>query len=226
MPLPVIIHELGHAVAAWFFGRPAIPAFDFHYGGGVTRWLDQSPALAIIVTVALVYLGWRMRHRTVAVLFTGIAVLVYSLLAWTNGHMLLIKASGHGFELLFAGVFLYRALTGFGLRLSIERPLYSMLGLWFLFHNLAFANQLLTSPAARDQYAAAKGGGDWMDFAQLSRDLNMDFSLVVGSYLILCLAVLPLAFMAANETRVHRVAQKPLPDDMDLPEATSQSRQR
>ncbi len=224
MPLPVIIHELGHAVAAWVFGRPAIPAFDFHYGGGVTRWFDQVPGLVVVVMVAMLYLGWRMRRRPVATICVGAGVVVYSLLAWNKGHMLVIEASGHGFELLFAGVFLYRAFTGLGLRLSVERPLYGMLGLWFLFHNLAFANQLLTNPAARAEYAAAKGGGDWMDFAQLSRDLNMEFSLVVGCYLILCLMVVPLAFIAANETRGHRVAQKALPGDMDLQETMGSSR--
>src|SRR5258705_7805858 len=35
-PLITIVHELGHAVVAWMFGYPAVPAFDFSYGGGVT----------------------------------------------------------------------------------------------------------------------------------------------------------------------------------------------
>src|SRR6185436_11151598 len=34
--LITLVHEHGHTISAWSFGIPAIPAFDFVYGGGVT----------------------------------------------------------------------------------------------------------------------------------------------------------------------------------------------
>jgi len=32
----IFFHELGHCVTFWVFGYPAVPAFDFQYGGGMT----------------------------------------------------------------------------------------------------------------------------------------------------------------------------------------------
>src|SRR6266850_2191771 len=47
-PLITIAHEMGHAVVAWIFGRPAVPAFDFTYGGGVTS-IEEDQRISIIV---------------------------------------------------------------------------------------------------------------------------------------------------------------------------------
>jgi len=213
MPLPVIIHELGHAVAAWLFGRPAIPAFDFRYGGGITVWANQVPALTLIPYAFLATAGWLLRGRPLAIAAVVVATVLYSLLAWTRAHLIVIEAAGHGFELLFAAIFLHRAMTGWGLKLSVERPLYAILGFWFVFHNIRFAHHLMRDPVSRAEYAAAKGGGDWMDFAQLSRDLNLPFNLVVGIYFMCCLLTLALAYIAAGYTRQHRVVSASAPED-------------
>lgn len=72
--LGILVHELGHAVAAWMFGYPAVPAFDFQYGGMDFSRIAEEYLHTDLSTVAflflvccllppvLVYLTYR--HRT------------------------------------------------------------------------------------------------------------------------------------------------------------------
>lgn len=214
MPLPVIIHELGHAITAWAFGCPAVPAFDFRYGGGLTTHYSQIRPLLIVPLGLIAYLGYLVHRDTRRLALVLLLAMVYLALAFTGGWEVVAKAMGHGFELLFAVIFLFRAATGVGIILPAERPLYAMLGFWFTFHNFRFAHGLLTSAEAKAQYAAAKGGGDWMDFAQISRDLQWSQEAVVALCMFLCVMVIPLALYLAAwwiarspATRKREIAQ-------------------
>jgi hypothetical protein len=102
-------------------------------------------------------------------------------------------AMGHGFELLFAGIFFYRALSGFACVHSAERPLYGFLGFLITFDNLRFAYRLIYSLEHRWMYENAKGGGHWMDFDRLAREfLQVDLSVVAHSFMLA--STVPLIF--------------------------------
>ena len=157
--LTILVHELGHAIFAWLFGYPAIPAFDFHYGGGFTSYENRK-----ILLLLLIYGGWAFalyayrRHRPALVAVAALLGL-YSLFALTPLHEHLIGFMGHGTELIFAGIFLYRALSGSAVKVPAERPLYAFVGLFILASDVRFALGLIWSPVERQLYADAKGEG-------------------------------------------------------------------
>ncbi|HEY9640556.1 MAG TPA: hypothetical protein V6C57_08730 [Coleofasciculaceae cyanobacterium] len=189
-PLLIMVHELGHASVAWLFGYGAIPAFDFIYGGGVTmQTLDRIPLLLFGLGSGFAYLCYRYRHNdlTSRVLLAG--AIAYAICAFTPLHTLLIVGMGHGFELLFAGIFLYRALSGWGCRYAIERPLYGMLGFFMVFYDIRFAYGLLTDAEQRAIYEVGKGSIVDNDFVRLANEyFQVDLSAIVMGFLLCAIA--------------------------------------
>jgi len=181
-PLITLVHELGHAVTAWLFGYPAIPAFDFRYGGGVTLHGDRVGFLLLLLYAGLGGLAYYCRHQRPLLVGLGMLTGLYTLAAFSPIHEMLFVAMGHGFELIFAVIFLYRALSGWGCRYAIERPLYAMLGFFIVFFNLRFAWMLQFSAVFRELYLMGKGGIDH-DLVRLARDFfHTDLVTVVGIY--------------------------------------------
>lgn len=158
-PLITIAHELGHAAVAWAFGYPAVPAFDFAYGGGVTA-IEEEQRIGIVVLVygLMAYAAWRVRRHVPTLVALAGLVTVYSYIVFTDWAEVLILAMGHGTELIIAGVFLYRAMSGDAVLQVDERPAYAMAGLLILFHDVSFAWGLTTSDYVRDLYDEGKGG--------------------------------------------------------------------
>ncbi|MCP4038847.1 MAG: hypothetical protein GY733_18035 [bacterium] len=196
----VLVHELGHAAAGWLFGYPSIPAFDFMYGGGVTSHTDRSVLVVLGVLALAGYALWQLRsHRRP--LIAGLVLLaMYLLLIMWGGDEPVIVAMGHGAELLFAGLFFYRALTGSGCHLEAERPLYAWLAWHIVWFDLLFAHGLATSPAERANYAAAKGGGHWMDFSRLANEtLGIPLENLALAFAVLCIVPLPAAWWIAKQ---------------------------
>jgi len=199
----ILVHEMGHAATGWLFGFPSIPAFDFRYGGGFTSQQDQVVPLVILVYAAFGALLWAFRSNRLSFVIVLAAALVYSALLLTPGHEMLILAMGHGSELVFATLFLHRALSGRGCYHAAERPLYAWIGFHIVLHDLRFAYGLVSSPLAREMYAEAKGGGHWMDFSRLAGEyLSVRLELVAGVFLLLCLLP-PIIAVAANLVRRH-----------------------
>ena len=63
---------------------------------------------------------------------------------------------GRGTELIFVGIFLYRAISRFGVIHAVEQPLYAALG-WFMWlRNLWFAWMLVTSAEFRAVFVEGK----------------------------------------------------------------------
>ncbi len=202
----VLVHELGHAGAGWVFGFPSIPAFDFQYGGGVTSHMSRSNLLAGAVFVGLAGLAIGQREIPKQSMGFGFAAAFYAASIWMGWDQILILAMGHGLELIFAGLFVYRAATGSGCRLEAERPLYGWLGFHIVFHDLAFAWGLASSTAARAQYGAAKGGGHWMDFSRLAQDIFLvPLETIALSFLMLTLLPIPVALILAQRHLAREV---------------------
>ena len=116
-----------------------------------------------------------------------VGVALYSAAAFSPLRELLIVAMGHGSELLFAGVFLYRALSGSQVLRSEERPLYAFIGLYIVLFDARFAYQLIASPEHREAYGDAKGGGHWMDFSVIANEhLHVRLEAVAALFLVAC----------------------------------------
>jgi len=188
--LITLVHELGHAIAAWTFGIPAIPAFDFVYGGGVTIHQGRSTGLMILVYVGFALAAYGLRENRGYQLALGVWVVAYTLAAFTPVHEAIEVAMGHGSELIFAGIFLYRALDGRACRVPAERPLYAFCAFFILLNDVVFALGLLTSASKVADYEDAKGGGHWMDFSRLAEDfLHVDLQAVAFFFLLACVLV-------------------------------------
>ena len=197
--LITLVHELGHALAAWAFGIPAIPAFDFVYGGGVTVNQGRSSGLMILIYLAFAALAYWVRENRGYLIALAVWVCAYTLVAFTPLHEAIEIAMGHGSELIFAGIFLYRALTGSACRVSGERPLYAFCALFILLSDAAFALSLLTSSASVSDYEDAKGGGHWMDFSRLAGDYaHIGLQAVVFVFLIAVVLVPFAAYVAST----------------------------
>jgi hypothetical protein len=201
----VLVHELGHALAGWIFGRPSLPAFDFTQGGGVTIQAQRSAALLALAYALLAGAARVFRHNRASLRAVAAVAAAYTALLASGLDRAVILAMGHGGELLFAGVFLHRALSGRALAHPAERPLYAWLGFHVVFHGVGFAFGLMTSSAARSAYAAAKGGGHWMDFSQLSRLLHLPLEALAAGFLLACVA-LPAAVLLAHLNRARVAA--------------------
>ena len=186
--MKVLVHEFGHAFVSWLFAYPSIPAFDFMYGGGVALTDERMPALFLLIYGGLAYLFFLFRRNALALTVLGILTATYSACAFTEAHQVMILFMGHGAELFFAGLFLYRALSGSGIIVAVERPLYAFLGLFIEFLDLQFAIQLLYNYGYRVDYEEAKGGGHWMDFSRIAEEfLHVDLSVVAGFFLFCCI---------------------------------------
>ncbi len=202
----ILVHEMGHAATGWLFGYPSIPAFDSTYGGGVTSHQDQMLLLVLLVYAALAALLWAFRSNWLSLGIVLVTALGYSALLVTSGHDIAILAMGHGSELVFAGLFIHRALSGRSCHHGVERPLYAWIGFHIVFHDMRFAYGLVTSEFAREMYAEAKGGGHWMDFSRLAGEyFSVPLETVAGIFLLLCLLP-PIVAVAANLARRPLVA--------------------
>jgi hypothetical protein len=204
--LITLVHELGHTLVAWAFGIPAIPAFDFVYGGGVTLQQGRSTGLTILIYVAFAALAYWLRENRGYLVALAVWVSGYTLVAFTPLHEAIEIAMGHGSELVFAGIFLYRALTGAACRVPLERPLNAFCGLFILLSDAVFAVSLLTNAASVADYEAAKGGGHWMDFSRLADEyVYVDLQAIVFIFLVAVVLVPFAAYLAS----VPVLAQEP-----------------
>lgn len=187
-PIITIVHELGHTLTNWIFGYPAIPAFDFMHGGGVTMQTQRLHFLMGIVYSGfgfLFYIYWQ-NYLTARVLL-GVAI-AYSICAFTGIHDFLVLSMGHGFELIFAGIFMVRAISGYGCRYSIERPLYGMLGAYVTLYDIQFSWRLIFDQTTRAIYQQGKGGVIDHDLVRIARDVfQVDLTLTASLMLLLTL---------------------------------------
>lgn len=194
-PLLVLVHELGHTAASWVFGYPAVPAFDFVYGGGWSLRGGRNAGLVIVVVLAFAGLGWLYRSNRRALSALAVLFGAWALLAATAWHQTLVSAMGHGTELLVAGIFLYRGLSGQAVRHAVERPLYFAFGAYLLLQVATFAGRLATRPGARAEYERGKGGV-LNDLHDVALDLHLGLGLQLGTagvatILLACCAIPP-----------------------------------
>ncbi len=196
MTLVILVHEMGHTIAGWMFAYPSVPAFDLHYGGGITLHTQRSLVLLIVLYSFLAFLIYTYRKNVSTLILLAVLLIVHLIFSLTYFHEVVILFMGHGTELIIAAIFFYRALSGAAVVHSVERPLYCAIGLFIVFADTRFAFKLMTSHAARRNYEQAKGGGHWMDFSRIAEDfLGVDLTSVAFFFFLCCLLPLILGFL-------------------------------
>lgn len=202
--LRTVIHELGHTATAWILGSPAIPSFDLSFGGGVSHILRRQPLLIAAIYGIFATLLFRSRDDRPAMVGLLVGVGAYSAVVFTPVRDMMILAMGHGAELVIAGIFLYRALSGSQVLRGEERPLYAFLGLYMILADARFAHGLISNRDRRAEYEDAKGGGHQMDFSRLAEEyLHARLEVVAGAFLLACALTIAAAFL------VHRYGRRP-----------------
>ncbi len=192
----LLVHELGHTVIHWLFGRPAIPTINFLYGGGVTLSFGQSQFLILLIYAAIAFLFILCRQYRWLVMGLVGFTLVYTYCLMTDVNLILAVGMGHGFELLAIAGCLFVALTGIICRGQEERPLYAMLGFFTWLYDLSFSWDLMHDTDRRAMYEGGIGGVMDNDLVILARDyFHVNLSIVAGWLLVACMAMPLLALL-------------------------------
>lgn len=192
----VMVHEVGHAVTHWLFGRPALPTVNLLYGGGITLVFEQS-----LLVIGLIYLGLavlaygcRFYPRLLGVL-AGLAIL-YTFCLRTSTNTMLSTFMGHGMELVAIALCLYLSASGYLCRIAGDRSIYAMLGFFTWFYDLQFSWKLIHDEDFRAFYEGGIGGVLDNDFVILATEyFHTDLAAIAQWFLVACLLAPVVAFI-------------------------------
>jgi hypothetical protein len=188
--LASLVHETGHTAMAWLLGCPAFPAIRLD-GHAAALHREQQPMLCVLAIAAIVAFGWntvRSRGSPLRVAVAAALLVAYPIAAFTSVHEALFLLAGHLGELAFAAYAFSRALDGGFTGSTAERCAHAGVAWYLIGRNARLAIGLLTSEAARDEYASNGSFGLENDLIRFSRECLATSSLVPGALLLLCLA--------------------------------------
>jgi hypothetical protein len=193
----ILVHEIGHAVTHWLFGRPAIPSVNILFGGGITLVFGQSLWLIVLIYLGIAFLIYLCRAyprlQGILVLLT----LVYTVCLFTRTNTMLSTFMGHGMELVAIAVCLYFSTSGYFCRIPGDRAIYAMLGFFTLFSDVQFSWQLSHDADLRAWYEGGIGGMIDNDFVILANEyFGVDLSVIANLFLLGCLLAPAIAFLA------------------------------
>ncbi|MDE1151341.1 MAG: hypothetical protein PW788_02295 [Micavibrio sp.] len=200
----VFFHELGHTIANWLFGYPALPTFDFQYGGGFTHSGPRMMPLLIVVYIAFAGAAIYVARHEVWWLAGAIVALAlaHAAVAFNDTHQAVILYMGHGAEILIAGFCIIRA--GIGATVGgtqkgggAERYLNMIFGLFTMGRMLMLSTGLLTNDIFRAAYAGQKGGHMLGDFDRLADMYDTSINTVATFTLVMTLLVLGVSLALA-----------------------------
>jgi hypothetical protein len=191
--LASLVHEMGHAAIAWLCGMPSIPAISLA-GHAAAVHQEQSKFLVALIALGLCAAAWKFlagHWRFVAI---GLVLVVYPAVALTGVKEFFFLVGGHGTELLFATLCLWKALDGGFTESRLERALYGTVGWYLLGKNAFMCIGLARSASARSEYQSNGSFGLTNDYIRLAEDvLNWRLESVAILMLVACILVLPAA---------------------------------
>lgn len=211
--LRVLFHEMGHAIVAWLLGHPAIPAFDFMFGGGLTNWGQFHLSIAIAIGAGLGFLGWRLRENRVAAAVIAAIFVIWLIVVTKDWRQeTAIATAGVLSEIVFASIFLYMSLAGIGWRIpEIERPLGAIIAFYTEFHVWTFLIQLTRSQEFLAHYKEGKGGALMNDLEIVALNLKiylgMDATIQSVAKLIFVFSFIPFGLACWLALRHERVEE-------------------
>ncbi len=192
--MSALVHELGHTVVSWFFGRVALPAVI------MTVTFQQSLFGAALVWATLIALAVRFRQvRPLRWPLVAVAA-VYPVIAFTKLHEQAINAGGHGAEIALAAVFLLRALRG-GYFVDSERPVWAFFGWYLWLRNSKLFFLVASSAAARNDYVTNAITGE-NDFVRVAHAAGLGLSVVAGLVFVVSASVPLLALVLSERSRM------------------------
>ncbi|MDX2240117.1 MAG: hypothetical protein NW224_05480 [Leptolyngbyaceae cyanobacterium bins.302] len=187
----VLVHEVGHAATHWTFGRPAIPAVNILYGGGITITLGQVWLLNVLIYAAIAYLIYWLRAYPRLQGFAVLLTIIYTICLLTPINTMLSVAMGHGMELVAIGVCLFLSATGYFCRIPGDRAIYAMLGFFIFFSDVEFSWKLMHDPDFRTWYEGGIGGMIDNDFVILANEyFRVNLSIIASLFLVSCFLAL------------------------------------
>ena len=203
--MAVVIHEPGHALTHWIFGRPAIPLLD-RAGGGLTYVTPRQPVLLgidyAIMAAAGVCLAYIRKYNYLAAL--GLFCVAHIALVLTGWDVVLALYMGHGAETIAACFFLYRALVTLKSE-TAERYVTLIFALHLYLRTALLCIALLLSPARQAAYALQKGVGGEGDLYKIAALLKTDIEPVALSLLLFLLAgILTAAVLIKRRTALQK----------------------
>lgn len=203
--MTTFFHELGHTLPAWFYGYPALPSFDFAYGGGMTwTFSGQMLPLIFIAYVILLYgLYYFKNHRSIQILI-GFVLIFHALTAFNDIHETVINFMGPAAQILIGGFFLTRAWCDLAPRGAAERFLNSLIGWGMIVNALIDGWGLLHNDAARDHYYQQKGTHGFGDFDKIAQSLSTPFETVVWVWFLMAVAAVIVPFILYLTNFGHR----------------------
>lgn len=197
----VFFHEIGHTLARWLFGVPAIPTFDLTHGGGMTYDFPRSMLLQGLIYVAFAAGGlWLYRHHyylhvVILALFTAI----HAALGMTAGHDIFMLYMGHGAEILIGCFCLLRATLSPEFRVGVERVIHLVFGFFILGKNIMENILLMTDDVHRMVYEGQKGGHGFGDFSRIADHFSIRLETVAGlSLLFIALCAVATAWIVVR----------------------------
>lgn len=184
----VMVHEVGHAITHWAFGRPALPTVNLLHGGGITLHFEQVPLLIVLIYAGIGWLFYWQRSYPSRLVALGIGTFLYSYCLLTPTNEMLSVFMGHGMELIAIAICLFLSASGYFCRFTGDRTIYAMLGFFTLFNDIEFAWQLTHDPDIRSWYEGGIGGLIDNDFMILANEYwNVDLSIIANTFLLGCL---------------------------------------
>jgi len=211
-----LLHEFGHAIVAWLLGHPAIPAFDFVYGGGFTNTSQFHLSIAIAIAAGFAYAAWLFRRNPKTLAVLGAIFLIWLVLVSSDWRReTAISAAGHAAEVIFAAILFYQALSGVGWRIpEIERPLGAFAAFFVQIQTMRFAWQLFHDPDVLAVYREGKGGALMNDLEVLALNLHIYLGITPGIegmakvLFLFSLIPIPIAIVwYLNRSRWHRMGR-------------------
>jgi hypothetical protein len=190
--LASLVHEMGHAGLAWLCGMPAIPAISLA-GEAAAVHGEQSRLAALSVAAVLAAIAWtRLAGRARTIVLSAL-VLGYPVLAFTSMREVVHLLAGHGAELLFATLCLWKTLDGGFTDSRSERVLYGTVGWMLLGKNLWLCWGLIRSAVARAEYRTSGSFGLTNDYLRVAELLDWRLPVVASGMLLVSCLVLPAA---------------------------------
>lgn len=191
--LASLVHEMGHAAFAWACGMPAFPAIS-PAGHAAAVHGEQSTALALCVLAGLLLGAWRLLEGRARVVALVVVAIVQPTLAFTHAKDLVFLLSGHGGELAFATLALWKTLDGGFTSSKLERALYGTVGWYLAGKNVFLCVGLMTSAGSRAHYASNGSFGMTNDYIRAAEDvLGWRLETVALWMLVASVATIPAA---------------------------------
>ncbi|MCB1052517.1 MAG: hypothetical protein H6510_02315 [Acidobacteria bacterium] len=214
----ILVHEIGHALTAWALAIPAVPAFDFSFGGGATLTFDKNWSLRFLIyLLGFGTAGWAFSKGGKPI---GLLVLIglYALVDFTSLSSVMVTTMGHGFEWIIMILFVYRGLSGRSVIHQVERPLYVLLATWGAVNRCSMGWGLWSSAYLRETYSAAKGGHMEMDLDILAQVIGTSTQSLGLLFALISLATLPIGYLCYRyEPQVQRGLQTVMAHMLRIP---------